>query len=716
VAAKTALGELIGGAAKMTQMGLVEAAAKKIVPAAGETLASKIGTAAAKGAIENMLIAGSDEVSRMILEDPHQSAETAISIIGLSGALGGVLGGSLGAVSPLWKATIGDKASKLAADFRGRILEHVNNPDPVHAVTRELTDYFSQVNKIGSEIYGEAGLKTEAIQHVLPKLDGPMLEQLSEIRNKLQSAVSRLENKNDPYANVLADKIEEFTAKIISEDAATGTVAMADSAKLFDSVQSLKRWLQAESKYDRGLPPLAERAYINTTKELAHDLRVALEDPKVWGEAGKLQQKINSAFTTWLKATKDFRGLMTTEVMGERAINPAKVQTYINQLGKAQAEIKTTKMENFLKATEDFKKAVNVAYDKLDAKSPLADTPLNVTLSTLNKKTLGAKIADAFIDKALTDVGGKGLGALVGAGAGASIGLGKEVGALLGAASLGPFFSSVLPAIAKSIVTNEPNPTGFKAAVDYAVLAAKGDNLLGKAAQNVFKAEREVLPASMHPDEKSRLRLNKALVKLRDNPSLQMPHESSDMSHYLVDHNDAMAQASATAAAYINSLRTIGDQKAPLDMPSVPNDPQLAKFNRALGLAEQPLLILDKIKKGTLTAEDVAMVSQMYPALTNRIKSRLMAEMTDYVSKGQVIPYRTRLGLSLFLGQPLDSTLSPAAIQTMQAVNAVSTQRQAQQQAMPSAPKGTPSSPALQKMPNLYQTPAQAKELHRSRR
>jgi hypothetical protein len=83
-----AAAEALPAVAKATQFGALEAIQAKLGLTAGETLASKIGTGAAKAAIDNMLISGSDETSKMILQDPNQSAQTAIANIGIAGVLG----------------------------------------------------------------------------------------------------------------------------------------------------------------------------------------------------------------------------------------------------------------------------------------------------------------------------------------------------------------------------------------------------------------------------------------------------------------------------------------------------------------------------------------------------------------------------------------------------------------------------------------------------
>jgi hypothetical protein len=81
--------------------------------------------------------------------------------------------------------------------------------------------------------------------------------------------------------------------------------------------------------------------------------------------------------------------------------------------------------------------------------------------------------------------------------------------------------------------------------------------------------------------------------------------------------------------------------------------------------------------------------------------------MTDFMNKDGVVPYKTRIGLSMFLAQPLDSTMSPMSIMAAQPIP--------KQPPMPQQgkTKGSKSSPALQKMSQGYATPGQAREAHR---
>jgi hypothetical protein len=84
----------------------VEAAGTAAARALGmgeATALAKVGTQAAKLAVENMLVTSGDEVSKMFSDDapPTEAAQTALLNIGLSGLIGGGLGAGFGAVSPL---------------------------------------------------------------------------------------------------------------------------------------------------------------------------------------------------------------------------------------------------------------------------------------------------------------------------------------------------------------------------------------------------------------------------------------------------------------------------------------------------------------------------------------------------------------------------------------------------------------------------------------
>jgi hypothetical protein len=181
------------------------------------------------------------------------------------------------------------------------------------------------------------------------------------------------------------------------------------------------------------------------------------------------------------------------------------------------------------------------------------------------------------------------------------------------------------------------------------------------------------------------------------------------IGHYAPDHAQAMGQMVANTANYLNSLRPTPIQLSPLDEPFEPPF-QKERFNDALDIAQQPLMVLQQIKDGLLLPSHIIDLKTMYPSLYASISKQLTSDMIGHISKGETIPYRLQISLSQFLGSPLDSTISQPSIMAAQmAQNRTSSAQQAQNQP---APKGK-SLKSLDKMSQGYATSSQAGEMRR---
>lgn len=695
---------LAAKAAQFTQAGALEKITAKLGLVAGDTLASKVGTAAAKGIIDNALIAGSDEISKKILNDPNQTAGSVAANIGLSGLMGGVLGGGFGALS----AGTG-KLGQTISDFRGRVAEHIDNPDPVATMSKELQDHYTNMTSMADEVYGAKGLKAQDIEAALPDQMSPkMIDQVGDISAKLDNVQTKL--ADDPNGNLLEDQIKKYKQAVNTND----------PEQVFNATQDLKQQMQEWAKYNKDLSPLSERPFRNAAKDVSFELRNALEDNSVWGKAADRQAAINDAFKEYLPALKDFQSKFMTKVGGEFTVDPGKVSTYLNGLDKPRMELRQDMLSNFIDASQKYKNVIADTHENLGMEQPELDSPLNVTMNSLGKKTSGARMADLFIDKALTDAGSKALAGAAGAGIGHAVGIGGEIGAIIGATALGPFFKSVLPALAKNFIAKPARAIAASEAMTFATLAAKAQMAMTKATAQVFKSSGEVLPqqaVGFVVSTNDIKKLDKQLKEFQENPMGVMNSSDNHLQHYMPDHAAATAQMTSQAVSYLNSLRPDRTPPGPLDKPPVPSNAAKARYTNALTIAEKPMLVLDKIKAGTVTQNDIQDLSTMYPGLYQDLKQKLFTQMTDSVSKGQTVPYKTRIGLSLFMAQPLDSTMTPIALQSAQMV------LQGVQSAPPGASSpahgkpsgGSKSAPALQKMPDMYATPDQARAARKNK-
>lgn len=305
---------------------------------------------------------------------------------------------------------------------------------------------------------------------------------------------------------------------------------------------------------------------------------------------------------------------------------------------------------------------------------------------------------------------------------------GSAVGLVAGIAGHMPVMGAVLGGLAHQLGTKIPDALdysllkflgsaknvdaeGFKAMTDTIERSLRGDKMLSKSAANVFNINKEGLSESAKPSAKDLEKLDRVAQQMQQNPQ-HMQLIGQKVAHYMPEHATALAQIASSATQYLNSNRPTPTRQSPLDTEIPPTKTQESNYNNILAIAQQPLIVLDKMKRGTLTSNDVTAMHTMYPDLYNRTVQKLTDNMMKAQEKGQQIPYATRMSLSLFMGQPLDSTMTPQSIQM--AMNATSSPAPAP--APQKKSKGRGASPALAKLPNLFKTPGQEAEASKAER
>lgn len=649
---------VLSKAAKFTQAGVLEKAGAKVVAGLGlggkeASILGKIGAKSVSEAAQMAMLQGGDEVSKMIRDDPGRTSDTVAAHIGLATLLGGVGGAAFGSVAPLWKSTVGNKAGQLIEDFKGRMGFHLENPDLNKTVADELTNYVGETKKVADEVYGANGLKAQDLAKVMPDMHEGIAQQAERISTSLDDTLKKL--GDDPHAKLLQNERDKYLSVITSPEASTGQV--------FEATQKLKQQMQEWAKFNKNLSPLAERPFRNAAVELAHDLRTSLEDTGVWGKAAELQSSINGAASKYFPSLNKFEKLLTEELLpGERVISPGKIETLINGIGKARSEIPIQKIENFLDASEAYRKEIGNIHTRLGLDNPIQPTSLSATKGLIGEATPGSKLADYFVKKGIYNLAGESLGTGVGAGLGSLVGH-PAVGAIIGEKAFSPFITSVLPGLVNAFRKTANNAAGIKAAVDYGMAAAKGDAALKAATRGIFREGAE--KSAIEPHEGDRVKLDKSLKAAQINPEGLMK-VAGDIGHYLPEHATAIGQMTANAVNYLNSLRPDTAPRNPLDSKLPPNPLKQAAYSRALDIANKPLIVLSRLGQGRLTPSEVSTVKTLYPALYAKMSQQVMDSIIQSKSKGDSIPYSKRLQLSMFLGQPLDSTMTPMAIMAAQ--------------------------------------------------
>lgn len=227
---------------------------------------------------------------------------------------------------------------------------------------------------------------------------------------------------------------------------------------------------------------------------------------------------------------------------------------------------------------------------------------------------------------------------------------------------------------------------------------------MSKAAKSVFDAD-AALPSNVINVAFGREKLDRLVTEAATNPEkLFGINDNNPIDEY----SQSFAATSARAVRLLSALKPNTDQQSPMDGKRKASQEALGKYHRALDIANKPMILFDSIKKGSVTAFDIATLQQIYPSLYGQMRQQLVNNLIEAKNKGVVVPYSTRIGLSLFLGQPLDSTLTPASILAAQPKP---TEQGGEVNSDELKPPPASSMKALTKSASAYRTPSQAAEM-----
>lgn len=286
-----------------------------------------------------------------------------------------------------------------------------------------------------------------------------------------------------------------------------------------------------------------------------------------------------------------------------------------------------------------------------------------------------------------------------------------------------PILAGALGALTKYVVKDAPDAirlsllktlgssqavdsAGFKAVADIARAVYRGEAAMNRAARGVLRTGTKINQRDV--SENDRKKLDKQLMALKEDPSGLM-NVGGDMGHYLPDHATATGSMAAQAVNYLNSLRPDTDKKMPFDSKVIADPVKEAQFHRALNVAENPLIVMEDVKDGSITTQDLATLQNVAPGFYSAMRDKLNNEVINYVSEEEEIPYRTRLGLAVFLGQPMDSTMTPMGIQSAQPKVPIQPQQMA---------GGKPTQTGMQKLSKIgaeNATPGQQRQMGRAK-
>jgi len=291
-----------------------------------------------------------------------------------------------------------------------------------------------------------------------------------------------------------------------------------------------------------------------------------------------------------------------------------------------------------------------------------------------------------------------------------------DAGILSWLGSLG--FSEAKPAMKLSMLkflgSDAPvKAEGFKSMANLINHSYKGGESLTKASKALFQPGLKILNESQMPTAHELQHLDKLVAKNQSDPNSTLANaQNQHIGHYMPEHQQALTQAQIQASQYLSNLKPKPYRPSPLDPAIQPTKAQEARYNRALTIAQNPLVVLQHVKDGTLQVSDLQDLKAMYPKYASLVTQEVSNEMVNRQSEGEPIPYKTKISISLLLGQPLETSMQPSSIVAAQPKPKAPQQPQGGEKPK-GAKKGTST---LGKSNSSYKTPNQAAESDRSDR
>lgn len=689
----------VGEAAILAKLGTKAIQGAKLAEAT--SIGGRLAAAAVGGAAEMAALQAGNEVSKYINNAP-QSVGSVVSDVGLSALLGGVAGPVFSGAGMAIKGVINNPEIK---NFIDRLAFRRANIDPHEMIRNEADNVVNVFQEMSNEIGGPTGLKAQAIRNLLPKeVSTKISSQLQELADRSAEALARMEKQGVP------ERLQSRFRSELETFMETASNPKASSADNFDALNNFKKSLQDYSKGNWGpfSIPSHHEAYdfINITKNLSHDVRNALENTGVWGEAANLQKNLNKSWIKTLPAFKDFAKKFMTRVGDNLEISGDKFSTYMNQAGKATSTTDKQKMlGNFIDAMDNHFKTVDSLYKAAGVDNPHGAVGMSTLKESLQRSSLGNRLADLWHDKLSAPALGSVAGATVGGHLGSVFGQGLG-GVYLGKEILGPIFTNML----RPMLEKYPNVDveALRQGMAYTKAVMKGEKNLENAVGSLFVGAGKTFPSNVMPSHKDLEKLDERAKEIAAKPD-KLISAPGKVGYYRQGHDTAMAKTMGDAIAYVNKERPTPHKVLPLDGTPKVSDMEKTAFEKTLTIVQQPLSVLKLIKDGTLTPKDVTTLKTVYPEYYEAMSEKINSYLVSQIHEGDTIPYSTRLAIGLFLGQPMDSSMTSLQIQAAQPIPQA---LQPPQQPM----EGRKGKSALNKTAQTYKTPLQAAEGDRGSR
>jgi hypothetical protein len=420
------------------------------------------------------------------------------------------------------------------------------------------------------------------------------------------------------------------------------------------------------------------------------DLTSMLQDPLVVGaDAATRQTSINAAQHEWMKWMEYVEKNYMSEFPNAKydfVADPAKIKSFVRNLAEDSTLLGQEAFTNFKNAASGLADQMEITAGKVGAKfdkTALTDLfaaqsdqiqaarhaaevekigeqlKAQTTITPPQMSGAGAQAAQGFERFGIAELAKKGLNAAVpGLGSAATIVTGAKAFADAAAGLKHP--TEVAAKLAQMHKLGQTVLTKSQAASQ---ALAINSTTLGRVARSEAAAgiarSYGLSNASSERQYKDRVEL---LQRMQD--PAQMQDMLLSIQEHLGDTTPEIAQNLIMTMIHATAYLQQQIPQPPSDGGLVkrewkPSRAQISEFNRAYDAVERPLSLIKEAALGTLSPKSVAALQAAAPELLQQMQSDVLLAITN--SKGK-IPYRTKLGASVLLGQPVDNTVTGTAL------------------------------------------------------
>lgn len=669
------------------------------VGAAADALgASPLAARVAGLGVEGSLIGGTGTTAdEYALGDPNLNAQKIISNYGIGLALGSGLGAlSKGVEAALPAAS--EKLSSALENIKGKVSsigedapegswldsihKGINGVDKDPVSIREMSSNIGDVYKASKEAAKDL-YETAAPANIGKALESMPLQDAQEkafgIYDQIESKVNDLKSNPEDYSS---SQVKQINNKV--SDLQNDLVGAKSAFEVHTALTDFAKDISKDIKFDK-IPTASQQAVQQEMKGMNGLVRDSLSNADQWGEAANHYSQVNTQYNSYKTALKNFESnFMKKEVSASGTkkfiMDPSKVQSFFNNTGDVSQDLKSQYLNDFMNQSQSLSKANENYYGYKAAEQSLSD---RITQQAQKHEEL-SDVAQAMKNKVKQSSGVQ--GALTGV-------LPTEL-VLHGIGASHPVAAALSLGYKGYKLLNNPYELGSKLNSTVNTFKALG-NIANGVSKKIASGSRAIF--SSNP-------VRGAIVSEAANESydkrVERIQELASNTDSLVDNMTKNTQALYDSAPNISGgihstmINAVNYLNSKIPRPAnpmfgsddfEPSESQRDQFNGVYNVVNDPISVLNQVREGSLSNDQLAAVQTVYPHLMDEMRKTVMEQMTP--EKVKEMTYSSKMVLAKFLGQPLDESMTPTALLSNQAVLQGPQQSS---QGMTKTPKGRP--------------------------